>query len=200
MEDRKRRENAEGAETLRLGAGSREHLNLVTRGIIASAIEVHRHLGPGLLESAYEECLCFELSQRKYGFQRQVACPVEYKGLKLNCSYRLDLLVEDAVIVEIKALDEILPVHPAQLLTYLKATNKQVGLLINFNVAILKSGIKRMVNQFEDRPIARSVSAPSASQADGNLPPDNPLNPLRVPLRPSVSAGEGRPHPQGRPL
>src|SRR5262245_34090812 len=139
--ERQGRENAEGAEAMRLGLGAAERLNLVTREIIASAIEVHRHLGPGLLESAYEECLCLELSLRGLGFQRQVAAPVEYKGLKLNCSYRLDLLVEDSVIVEIKALDEILPVHSAQVLTYLKATNKKVGLLINFNVPILKSGI-----------------------------------------------------------
>src|SRR6185312_1433712 len=136
MREEQRREHTEGAETLRLGSGSREQLDRLTREIIAAAIEVHRHVGPGLLESAYEECLCFELSQRKIRFQRQLAVPVEYKGLKLNCSYRLDLLVEDAVIVEIKALDTVLPVHSAQVLTYLKATGKPVGLLINFNVPV----------------------------------------------------------------
>src|SRR5258707_630710 len=104
-----------------------EELNRVTQGIIGAAIEVHRHLGPGLLESAYEECLCYELSQVGFSFQRQVAIAVGYKGLKLDCNYRLDLLVEDSVIVEVKALDQILPVHPAQLLTYLKATNKRLG-------------------------------------------------------------------------
>src|SRR5438067_5638041 len=93
----------------------------LTDQVIGFAIEVHRHLGPGLLESAYEECLCYELSQAGLGFQRQVAVMMGYKGLKLDCNYRLDLLVEDAVIVEIKALEQILPVHPAQLLTYLKA-------------------------------------------------------------------------------
>ena len=144
-------------------------INELTESIIGAAIEVHRHLGPGLLESAYEECLCYELSRLGLGFARQVAVPVEYKGLNLDCSYRLDLLVEDSVIVEVKALEQILAVHPAQLLTYLKATGKPVGLLINFNVPILANGVKRVVNHHSD-------------------------SSLRVPQRLGVSAGEGQPH------
>src|SRR5689334_23018266 len=112
-------------------------LDQVTRAVIAAAIEVHRHLGPGLLESGYEECLCYELHLAGLEFRREVSVPVEYKGLKLSCSYRLDLLVEDSVIVEVKAVEVMLPVHKAQLLTYLKATGKQLGLLINFNVPVL---------------------------------------------------------------
>jgi GxxExxY protein len=199
MREEQRREHTEGAETLRLGSGSREQLDRLTREIIAAAIEVHRHVGPGLLESAYEECLCFELSQRKIRFQRQLAVPVEYKGLKLNCSYRLDLLVEDAVIVEIKALDTVLPVHSAQVLTYLKATGKPVGLLINFNVPVLKNGLKRVVNHYNDRPVARSVSAPSASESGEGEAPQDPSNSLRFSPNLSASAGENRP-PNPRPL
>jgi GxxExxY protein len=118
----------------------------LTERIIGAAIEVHRHLGPGLLESAYEECLCHELNLNGLRFQRQVSLPVSYKGLRLDCAYRLDLLVEDLVIVEIKALDEMAPIHQAQLLTYLKAAGKQIGLLMNFNVAMLKDGLKQVIN------------------------------------------------------
>src|SRR5262249_51670124 len=123
-----RGENAEGAEASRLLWSGPGGLNRLTENIIGAALEVHRHLGPGLLESAYEECLCYELNERRVAFERQVPIPVTYKRLKLACSYRLDLLVEDQVIVEVKAVDQILPVHPAQLLTYLKAINKPIGL------------------------------------------------------------------------
>jgi GxxExxY protein len=117
-----------------------------TRRIIGAAIvEVHRHLGPGLLESAYEECLCHELHLRGIPFLRQVPLPVEYKGVKLDCGYRLDLLVDEAVIVELKCVDAILPIHEAQLLTYLRLAGKRVGLIINFNVPVLKKGIVRRV-------------------------------------------------------
>jgi GxxExxY protein len=116
-----------------------------TEAIIGAAIEVHRELGPGLLESAYEECFCHELHLRSLNFQRQVALPVVYKGLKLDCGYRLDVIVENLVVVELKAIEQILPIHQAQLITYLKLTGKKVGLLINFNVAILKNGIVRRV-------------------------------------------------------
>jgi GxxExxY protein len=116
-----------------------------TEAIIGAAIEVHRELGPGLLESAYEECFCHELHPRSLNFQRQVELPVIYKGLKLDCGYRLDVLVENAIVVELKAIEQILPIHQAQLLTYLKLTGKKVGLLINFNVAVLKNGIVRRV-------------------------------------------------------
>ena len=117
----------------------------LTEQIIGAAIEVHKELGPGLMESAYEECLCHELRIRGLDFRRQVELPVRYKGLSLACGYRLDLLVEDAVVVELKCLDHILPVHEAQLLTYLKISGKRVGLIINFNVAVLTRGIVRKV-------------------------------------------------------
>ena len=117
----------------------------LTDAIIGAAIEVHTHLGPGLLESAYEECLCEELRSRGIRFQRQRPLPLEYKGKKLDCGYRLDLVVEDRVIVEIKSVDGLAPIHEAQLLTYLRLSGKRVGLLINFNVPLLKDGIKRMV-------------------------------------------------------
>ncbi len=118
----------------------------LTEKIIGAAIEVHRALGPGLLESAYEECLCRELNLRGLAFQRQVPLPVEYKGVKLDCGYRLDLVVQDAVILEQKCVEHVLPVHEAQLLTYLKLTAKHVGIIINFNVATLvRGGIVRKV-------------------------------------------------------
>ena len=116
-----------------------------TAPIIGAAIEVHRALGPGLLESAYEECLCHELYLRGLSFERQVALPVSYKGLQLDCGYKIDLIVEREVILELKALEAILPVHEAQLLTYLKLSGKYVGLLINFNTPVLTRGIKRFV-------------------------------------------------------
>ncbi|HHT9121901.1 MAG TPA: GxxExxY protein [Candidatus Wunengus sp. YC63] len=122
------------------------YLNQVTEKIIGAAIEIHKTLGPGLLESAYEECLCYELSRAGLHFQRQVDLPVLYKEVRLDCGYRLDLIVEDAVIVELKTVECLLPIHEAQLLTYLKMKNLRVGLLINFNVPVLKDGIKRMVN------------------------------------------------------
>ncbi|HLK64020.1 MAG TPA: GxxExxY protein [Bryobacteraceae bacterium] len=122
--------------------------NELTRKAIGAAIEVHRHLGPGLLESAYEECLCCELSLLGVRFQRQVSLPVNYKGVLLDCSYRIDVLVENAVILEIKSVEGVLPIHQAQLLTYLRIAEKRVGLIINFNVSVLKDGLKRMVNQY----------------------------------------------------
>ena len=116
-----------------------------TSPIIRAAIEVHRHLGPGLLESAYEECLCHELHLMGLNFRRQVPLPVVYKGVPLDCGYQIDLVVRDEVIVELKAVEQILPIHQAQLLTYLKLTGKRVGLLINFNVPVLTQGITRRV-------------------------------------------------------
>ena len=116
-----------------------------TSPIIGAALDVHRHLGPGLLESAYEECLCHELCLRELRFQRQVDLPVDYKGLKLNCGYKIDLIVQDEVILELKAVEKLLAIHQAQLLTYLKLAHKRVGLLINFNVPLLTQGIIRRV-------------------------------------------------------
>jgi GxxExxY protein len=126
-------------------------LNGITHGIIAAAIEVRRHLGPGLLESSYQECVCYELSQMGLAFTREVHLPLSYKGLQLDCSYRIDLLVEDMVLVELKSIERILPIHSAQILTYLRASNKPIGLLINFNVLVLKDGIKRIVHDFNER-------------------------------------------------
>ena len=116
-----------------------------TESIIAAAIEVHRHLGPGLLESAYEECLCHELYLRGLNFERQVPLPVIYKKLALDCRYQIDLIVQGEVIVELKSVEAVLPVHQAQLLTYMKLAEKRVGLLINFNVPALRQGITRRV-------------------------------------------------------
>jgi GxxExxY protein len=117
----------------------------VSNAIIASAIEVHRHLGPGLLESAYEACLARELASRGVEFARQLALPVTYKGERLDAGFRIDLLVADAVVVEIKAIERVLPVHEAQLLTYMRLAEKRVGLLINFNHPRLAQGILRRV-------------------------------------------------------
>jgi GxxExxY protein len=119
--------------------------NELSSRIIGAAIEVHRHLGPGLLESAYEACLRKELELHAIYHRSQVPLPVIYKGLELDCAYRMDVLVEDLVIVELKAVDKLEPVHDAQLLTYLRLNNLWLGLLINFNVTILKNGIKRLV-------------------------------------------------------
>jgi len=116
-----------------------------TGPIIGAAIEVHRHLGPGLLESAYEECLCHELHLRGLGSQRQVDLPIVYKGLKLDCGYKIDLIVENTVVLELKAIEKLLPVHEAQLLTYMRLSGKAVGLLMNFNVPVLTQGLVRMV-------------------------------------------------------
>lgn len=118
----------------------------ITEAIIGAAIEVHRHLGPGLLESTYETCLVHELSNAGLSIVRQRALPVRYKGLILEDSYRPDLIVAERVIAEIKAVSTLMPVHTAQLLTYLRLTSLKVGLLINFNVSALKNGIKRVRN------------------------------------------------------
>ena len=120
-------------------------VNDLTGNIIKAAIEVHRALGPGLLESAYEECLCHELSLQSIPFQRQVALPITYKGIALDCGYRLDILVQEQVVVEIKAIEALLPIHEAQLLSYLRLGGWKVGLLINFHVPLLKNGIRRLV-------------------------------------------------------
>jgi GxxExxY protein len=117
----------------------------LTHEIIGAAIEVHRLLGPGLLESAYEECLAHELSIRKLEFRRQVPVPVVYKGVKLECGYRIDILVAGSVVLELKSIEAIASVHEATLLTYLRLSGNTLGLIINFNVTILKEGIRRFV-------------------------------------------------------
>ena len=130
----------------------------VTSSVIGAAIEVHKSLGPGLLESAYEICLADELKRRDIVFQRQVDLPVEFKGRQLDCGYRLDLMVEDSVIVELKCVERIMPIHEAQLLTYLRLAHKQAGLLINFNVRMLRDGIVRKV--LSNSSILSASSAP----------------------------------------
>lgn len=126
---------------------SMEDLNRITEAIIGAAIEVHRNLGPGLLESAYRECLRYELLQRGFEAFQEVTLPLKYKDVQLDCGYRLDLLVNDAVIVEIKSVDSLAGIHEAQLLSYLKISGGKIGLLLNFNVKILKhGGIKRLAN------------------------------------------------------
>ncbi len=124
----------------------KESLNGITSGIIGAAIDVHRALGPGLLESAYEACLAYELIQREMKVEQQKPLPLIYRDVQLDCGYRIDLLVDDAVIVEIKSVNSLAPIHQAQLLSYLKLSGCEVGLLINFNVKLLKQGIVRMVN------------------------------------------------------
>lgn len=118
----------------------------ITKEVIGCAIEVHRELGPGLLESAYEACLCFVLNEHKISVKRQVPIPLTFHGMKLNCGYRADLIIENKVILEIKAIEAINDIHVAQLLTYLKLTKMKTGLIINFNVPVLKQGIIRLVN------------------------------------------------------
>ncbi len=121
-------------------------INDLTGQVIGGAIEVHRILGPGLLESADEACICVELDKRKISYERQKELPVDHKGTKLDCGYRLDIFVENKLIVELKACENLQSIHEAQLMTYLRLTGAKVGLLINFNVPILKEGIKRLVN------------------------------------------------------
>jgi GxxExxY protein len=119
--------------------------NSLTEKIIGAAMEVHRALGPGLLESAYEACLVYELAQQGLKVEQQKPLPLIYKGVHLDCGYRLDLLVENSVIIEIKTVDALSPIHEAQLISYLKLSGCLVGLLINFNVRLLKDGIRRFV-------------------------------------------------------
>jgi GxxExxY protein len=127
-----------------------DRINRITETIIGAAIDVHRALGPGLLESAYEACLLFELTDRGLKVEQQKPLPIIYREVNLDCAYRLDLIVDDEVIVEIKSVERILPIHEAQLISYLKLSGHKVGLLINFNVKMLKHGIRRLVNNFPD--------------------------------------------------
>src|ERR1700674_2562157 len=112
--------------------------DLLTEKIIGFAIEVHRHLGPGLLESTYEECLCHELMENGVGFQRQVPLPVVYKSVRLDCGYRIDIVVENPLILELKAAERLLPIHEARVLTYMRLSGVRTGLLLNFNTPVLK--------------------------------------------------------------
>lgn len=125
-------------------------INELTEQIIGAAIEVHRHKGPGLLESTYEVCLQHELKLRGINSERQVMLPIEYKGLLVNEAYRIDLLVENTIIVELKTVEALKAIHTAQILTYLQASNKQLGLLINFHTTLLKNGLKRVVHKLPE--------------------------------------------------
>jgi GxxExxY protein len=121
------------------------HHEDLTEKLIACAIEVHRHLGPGLLESAYEECYCHELGLQGVTLERQKPLPLIYKGIKLDCGYRMDIVAQNTVVIEVKCVEKILSIHEAQLLTYLKLSGLKVGLIINFHAPTLKAGIKRLV-------------------------------------------------------
>ena len=127
-----------------------EEYNRITKAIIGAAVAVHKELGPGLLESAYEACLAYELAQRGLKVEQQKALPLKYREVSLDCGYRMDLLVEECVVVEAKAVEQTLPIHEAQLLSYLKLSGCKVGLLINFNSKTLTGGIKRLVNGLPD--------------------------------------------------
>ncbi len=127
-----------------------DRLDQISRRVIGAAIEVHRHLGPGLLESAYQVCPVFELRSAGLAVEEQKALPVVYKSVRLDCGYKLDLLVEEEIIVEIKAIEKLLPIHDAQLLSYLRMSNERLVLLMNFHVPVLKDGLKRVVNEFPD--------------------------------------------------
>ena len=140
-------------------------LNEITEQIIGAAMKVHSKLGPGLLESAYEACLEYELKKRGFKVERQKALPVVYEDVKLDCGYRIDLLVNDSVILELKAIEKLQPIHDAQLLSYLKLAELQIGLLINFHVLHLRDGIKRLVNKYKESSPLRP-SAPSAVRKD----------------------------------
>jgi GxxExxY protein len=126
------------------------HVNVLTKEIIGSAIEVHRHLGPGLLESAYQRCLARELQLKNIPYRYEWPMPLDYKGLRMKCGYRVDILVADTVVVETKSIAAIAPVHEAQLLTYMRLGGWKIGLLINFNVLVLKNGIRRRVLGLEE--------------------------------------------------
>ena len=132
-------------ETQRLSEPGKTARDPLTDKVIGLAIEVHRELGPGLLESAYEECLCYELDKSGLSFRRQVPLPVTYKEVRLECGYRMDVVVEEKLILELKTVEKLLRIHGAQLLTYLRLSGIKTGLLMNFNAALLKDGIQRMV-------------------------------------------------------
>ena len=126
----------------------KEDIDRITKSIIGAAIQVHRVLSPGLLESAYEACLAYDLMELGYLIEKQKPIPLIYKTMTLDCAYRLDLLVENQVVVEVKSIDQIMPIHQAQILSYLKLSGCKVGLLINFNVKLLKNGIQRIINRY----------------------------------------------------
>jgi GxxExxY protein len=139
----------------------KDKLDEISRRIIGAAIEVHRHLGPGLLESAYEACLAYELRQIGLRVEQQRPLPVVYKDVTLDCGYRLDLVVEDSIVIEVKAVEQLARIHDAQLLSYLRLSGLRVGLLMNFHSRVLKDGLKRIVNEFPDSAFSASSAVNS---------------------------------------
>lgn len=156
----KRDFTAEGAES---AEREKEEGGETTQRILGAAIAVHRALGPGLLESAYQACLAWELDARGVRYDREVPLPVDYRGHRLDCGYRLDLVVEGIVVDELKAIERILPIHEAQMLTYLKLSGHPVGLLLNFNVPILKQGIRRFAHASKTPLLSPSSASPASS-------------------------------------
>lgn len=148
-----------GDEIGRFGAWSQH--------VIGACIEVHRELGPGLLESAYEQCLAYELSLRRLRFERQVPLPVRYKGVALACGYRVDFVVERSLVVEIKAVEQLLPVHEAQVVTYLKLLNLRTGLLVNFHSATIKRGLRRLTQKISSSPPSPFKQSSTAHDGSG---------------------------------
>ncbi len=140
-------------------------VNGVTQKIIGAAIEVHRSLGPGLLETAYEECLCYELASMDLRFQRQAPIANDYKSVRLDCGYRADLIVENTVLLELKSIERLLPIHEAQLMTYLCLADLSVGLLINFNVLMLKQGIKRITHNLYPSMVSARIMTRSRNRS-----------------------------------
>ena len=147
----------------REGKMDQETLEQLATQVVDAAIEVHRHLGPGLLENACEMAMCHELSSRGIRFERQVPMGVRYKNTLLDCGYRADVIVENALILELKSCEQLLPIHEACLVNYLKLSNNRIGFLINFNVRLLKNGLKRIVNELRDGATGELLSPPSRS-------------------------------------
>ena len=141
--------NAKGSMRQGVTSGDASRANALSNAVVGACVEVHRALGPGLLESVYEECLCRELSLTGVEFERQRSIPIQYKGVSLDVGYRLDLVIADLLVVEIKSVEALLPIHQAQLLTYLKLTGITLGLLANFNVLMMRQGIRRIVHNFD---------------------------------------------------
>ena len=142
----------------------------LTGAIIGAAIEVHKLLGPGLLESAYEECLCHELAFRGIAFEKQKPVPLVYKGAKLDCGFRLDLLVEGRVVIELKSIDGFAPVHEAIVLSYLRLSGHQLGLLINFNVPVLKDGVRRFIMRRPDATVCLNTEVAENTEKRTSAP------------------------------
>jgi GxxExxY protein len=148
----------------------------LTHAIIGAAIEIHRTLGPGLLEAVYEECLAREFTLRSIAFERQKPIPLVYKDLKLECGYRLDFLVSGRIVVEIKSIEAVAPIHESVMLTYLRLSGSQLGLLINFNVPVLKDGIRRYVWHYQENDNAETLSSAEPRREEQTEPSASPAS------------------------